>query len=173
MTLNNLLSQLEDALVDSSGEIYEWLENHHIDRDEAIALHDEIELNGKVEEEWEVYEALLMYIDYGREWVVEWLKDNKIKGLGISINEKNLKEYAKCDWLWRESNNIVLHVIEGIVDYYDFDSELCKLQNEYGFIPKVLILGWKDFGRFGDMSNDIIGKRIRKIIMSYAIYFVN
>lgn len=68
MTLNNLLSQLEDASVDSSGEIYEWLENHHIDRGEAIALHDEIELAGKVEEEWEVYEALLMYIDYGREW---------------------------------------------------------------------------------------------------------
>lgn len=68
MTLNNLLSQLKDALVDGSDEIYEWLENHHIDRDEAIALHDEIELAGKVEEEWEVYEALLMYIDYGREW---------------------------------------------------------------------------------------------------------
>lgn len=33
MTLNNLLSQLEDASVNSSGEIYEWLENHHIDRD--------------------------------------------------------------------------------------------------------------------------------------------
>lgn len=68
MTLNNLLVQLEDASLDSSGEIYEWLENNHIDRDEAIALHDEIELAGKVDEEWEVYEALLMYIDYGREW---------------------------------------------------------------------------------------------------------
>ena len=68
MTLNNLLMQLEDASVDSSCEIYEWLENHHIERDEAIALHDEIELAGKVEEEWEVYEALLMYIDYGKEW---------------------------------------------------------------------------------------------------------
>lgn len=68
MTLNNLLNQLEDASVDNSGEIYEWLENHHIDRNEAIALHDEIELAGKVDEEWEVYEALLMYIDYGREW---------------------------------------------------------------------------------------------------------
>lgn len=68
MTLNNLLSQLEDASANSSGEIYEWLENHHIDRDEAIDLHDEIELAGKVEEEWEVYEALLMYIDYNREW---------------------------------------------------------------------------------------------------------
>lgn len=67
MTLNNLLSQLEDALVDGSDEIYDWLENHHIDRDEAIALHDEIELAGRVEEEWEVYEALLVYIDYGRE----------------------------------------------------------------------------------------------------------
>ena len=68
MTLNNLLMHLEYASVDSSCEIYEWLENHNIDRDEAIALHDEIELAGKVEEEWEVYEALLMYIDYGKEW---------------------------------------------------------------------------------------------------------
>ena len=68
MTLNNLLIQLEDASVDSSNEIYEWLENHHMARDEAIALHDEIELAGKVEEEWEVYNALVMYIDYGREW---------------------------------------------------------------------------------------------------------
>lgn len=68
MTLNDLLNQLENALIDSSDEIYEWLENHHIDRDEAIALKDEIELAEKVEEEWEVYEALLMYIDYGREW---------------------------------------------------------------------------------------------------------
>ena len=68
MTLNNLLSQLEDALVDGSCEIYEWLEKHHIDRDESIALKDEIELAGKVEEEYEVYEALNMYIDYNREW---------------------------------------------------------------------------------------------------------
>ena len=68
MTLNNLLIQLEDASVDSSGEIYEWLENHHIERDEAIALHDEIELAGKVDEEWEVYNALVMYVNYNREW---------------------------------------------------------------------------------------------------------
>ena len=68
MTLNNLLIQLENASVDSSNEIYEWLENHHIDRNEAIDLHDEIELAGKVEEEWEVYNALVMYIDYNREW---------------------------------------------------------------------------------------------------------
>lgn len=68
MTLNNLLSQLKDASVDSSSEIYEWLETHHIDRDEAVVLHDEIELAGKVDEEWEVYYALIRYIDYGREW---------------------------------------------------------------------------------------------------------
>ena len=68
MTLNNLLIQLEDASVDSSNEIYEWLENHHIDRNEAIALHDEIELAGKVDEEWEVYNALVMYVNYNREW---------------------------------------------------------------------------------------------------------
>lgn len=68
MTLNNLLIQLEDTGLDNYHDIYEWLENHHIDRNEAIALHDEIELAGRVEEEWEVYQALLMYIDYNREW---------------------------------------------------------------------------------------------------------
>lgn len=68
MTLNNLLNQLEDALVDGLCEIYEWLDNHHIDRDEAIALKDEIELAGKVDEEYEVYTALMMYIEYNSEW---------------------------------------------------------------------------------------------------------
>lgn len=68
MTLNNLLTQLEDALVDSVDEIYEWLDNHHIDRKEAIALKDEIELAGKIEKEYEVYTALMMYIEYNSEW---------------------------------------------------------------------------------------------------------
>lgn len=68
MTLDNFLIQLKDIGLDNYHDIYDWLENHHMARDEAIALHDEIELAGKVEEEWEVYEALLMYIDYNREW---------------------------------------------------------------------------------------------------------
>ena len=88
MTLNNLLIQLEDASVDSSSEIYEWLENHHIDRDEAIALHDEIELAGKVEEEWEVYKALVMYIDYGREW------DEQETKFCIKIGKNETRSYT-------------------------------------------------------------------------------
>lgn len=35
MTLNNLLIQLDD----NSSEIYEWLENHHTNRDDDIYMY--------------------------------------------------------------------------------------------------------------------------------------
>lgn len=57
-------------------EIYDWLNSHNISRDAAINLIHEVELamqinredGDKVNELWEIYQALTMYVNPYREW---------------------------------------------------------------------------------------------------------
>lgn len=57
-------------------EIYDWLDSHNISRDAAINLMHEVELaiqinredKDKVDELWEIYQALTMYVNPYREW---------------------------------------------------------------------------------------------------------
>lgn len=57
-------------------EIYDWLDSHNISRDAAINLMREVEIamqinredEDKVNELWEIYQALTMYVDPYREW---------------------------------------------------------------------------------------------------------
>ena len=68
-----------------------------------------------------------------------------VKGLGISVNEQNIAKFVKDESINALGNNVVMHVIEGLVDYYTFADALKDCIFEY---PKVLILGKKDFGRY-------------------------
>lgn len=79
-----LYDWIEDAVrreelnlpVKSYHEIYDWLEGHNISRDAAINLMHEVEIaiqvnredEDKVNELWEIYQALTMYVDPYREW---------------------------------------------------------------------------------------------------------
>lgn len=74
-----------------------------------------------------VYHDLLVFL----------LKDDLIKGLGISITNNNFK-YIES--LLNYTDNIVYHVIVG-VNKIDILDELIKFKN-----PKVLVLGYKKYG---------------------------
>lgn len=57
-------------------EIYDWLNSHNISRDTAINLMQEVEIaiqvnredEDKVDDLWEIYQALTMYVNPYREW---------------------------------------------------------------------------------------------------------
>lgn len=57
-------------------EIYDWLDSHNISRDTAINFMQEVEMaiqvnredEDKVDDLWEIYQALTMYVNPYREW---------------------------------------------------------------------------------------------------------
>lgn len=67
MTLKYFLIRLEEAWCKTSIDMYRWLEIRDIAIKEAITLKNEVESANKVDELWEVYQALTMYIKYNKE----------------------------------------------------------------------------------------------------------
>lgn len=84
----------------------------------------------------------------------ELIADDLIKGLGISINGYKYNEIIELKKL---SNNIVYHIIAGIHDTKILD-KLIELGN-----CKVLVLGYKTFGR----GKDYFSKEVAENIMSW------
>lgn len=84
-----------------------------------------------------------------KELVNELIKDKLIYGLGVSLNEINKEtiEFAKIN------RNTVFHVINGIFTDYD------KLANK-GL--KILILGYKKFGRGKEFFSEIVENKMRE-----------
>lgn len=84
-----------------------------------------------------------------KELVNNLIKDKLIYGLGVSLNEINEEtiEFARIN------RNTVFHVINGIFTSFD------KLANK-GL--KILILGYKKFGRGKDFFSEIVDKRMRE-----------
>lgn len=81
------------------------------------------------------------------------LEEDLIKGLGISINGDDFEKIKELKSL---SNNIVYHVIAGVHDISILDT-LNELDN-----CKVLILGYKTFGRGGLYLNSKVTENILK-----------
>lgn len=67
------------------------------------------------------------------------LNDNLVKGIGVSVNGEYTESLKK---LCRLSDNVVFHVIAGVHDV-DFMDKLIILTGN----PKILVLGYKKFGR--------------------------
>ena len=84
-----------------------------------------------------------------KELINNLIKDKLIYGLGVSLNEINEEtiEFAKVN------KNTVFHVINGIFTGFD------KLANK-GL--KILILGYKKFGRGKDFFSEIVDKRMKE-----------
>ncbi|MBR3890437.1 MAG: hypothetical protein IKJ30_00010 [Bacilli bacterium] len=84
-----------------------------------------------------------------KELVNNLIKDKLIYGLGVSLNEINNEtiEFAKVN------KNTVFHIINGI--FTDFD----KIANK-GL--KILILGYKKFGRGKDFFDEVVEKRMEE-----------
>lgn len=86
-----------------------------------------------------------------RQQTIDYLKRGLIKGLGVSVMDYNLENFLNDKELQDVSSNIVIHIIEGINSFYNVKEKLFNCSWKY---PKVLILGKKNFGRYGMLSED-------------------
>lgn len=86
-----------------------------------------------------------------RQQTIDYLKRGLIKGLGVSVMDYNLENFLNDKELQDISSNIVIHIIEGINSFYNVKEKLFNCSWKY---PKVLILGKKNFGRYGMLSED-------------------
>lgn len=86
-----------------------------------------------------------------RQQTIDYLKRGLIKGLGVSVMDCNLENFLNDKELQDVSFNIVIHIIEGINSFYNVKEKLFNCNWKY---PKVLILGKKNFGRYGMLSED-------------------
>lgn len=86
-----------------------------------------------------------------RQQTIDYLKRGLIKGLGVSVMDCNSENFLNDKELQDVSFNIVIHIIEGINSFYNVKEKLFNCNWKY---PKVLILGKKNFGRYGMLSED-------------------
>lgn len=86
-----------------------------------------------------------------RQQTIDYLKRDLIKGLGVSVMDCNLENFLNDKELQDISSNIVMHIIEGINSFYNVKEKLFSCNWKH---PKVLILGKKNFGRYGMLSED-------------------
>lgn len=81
------------------------------------------------------------HLSRSKDNLIEFLEDDLIKGLGISIKPKQIfQDFSIIKELQNVTQNIVFHVIAGIHDIAIIES---LKQFDY---CKVLVLGYKDFG---------------------------
>lgn len=86
-----------------------------------------------------------------RQQTIDYLKRGLIKGLGVSVMDCNLENFLNDKELQDVSSNIVIHIIEGINSFQNVKEKLFNCSWKH---PKVLILGKKNFGRYGMLSED-------------------
>lgn len=86
------------------------------------------------------------------EYIKKLIDQHLVKGLGLSVNEQNIAKFTQDESIKALGNNVVMHVIEGLVKYKTFKDALNKCIFEY---PKVLILGKKNFGRYTKEKSDL------------------
>jgi len=98
------------------------------------------------------YKGLIKYLIF----------EDLIKGVGISIINKNL---TPLKWLHQISENIVYHIIAGI-NMPSIIDEIIKITNN----PKILILGYKTFGRGIKFYNPNIEENIKQWYRSTSNY---
>lgn len=90
------------------------------------------------------------------------LKEGLIKGLGVSIT--NIEQFIMSG-TWKWSENVVAHLIEGICDDPLNIIQKCEHQHDFvnrNFKPKILILGWKDFGRFHNNKDSKVNEKSKR-----------
>lgn len=94
--------------------------------------------------------------------IIDLIKKDLVKGVGISITNNN---FSIVKELMNISNNIVLHLIIGVHDV-DIMPELLALGN-----IKILLLGYKDFGRGIKFHSEIVDTKINDWNKSINKYF--
>lgn len=89
------------------------------------------------------------------------IRENIIKGIGISISDNVYRVARQIDELYTRTNNLVFHVIAGINEISVL-RDLREIKKDY----KVLILGYKEFGR-GEKFFEIRSKSIQLNIQQW------
>ena len=84
--------------------------------------------------------------------ISQFLDKELIKGLGVSVNSKNLDDIEQI-----YNNNVVFHLIVGVHSV----SILMKIVQKFEH-PKVLLLGYKQFGRGIDHYSSKVRYNIKK-----------
>ena len=54
------------------------------------------------------------------EYIKKLIDQHLVKGLGLSVNEQNIAKFAQDESIKALGNNVVMHVIEGLVKYKTF-----------------------------------------------------
>ena len=76
----------------------------------------------------------------------EWIQNKYIHGLGISYTPAMMDQ---CVAIAKESSNVVFHMIMGVNTVDDLNRLIEKVEN-----PKVLLLGYKQYGRGESYYNE-------------------
>lgn len=95
-----------------------------------------------------------------RVFIQNLIDQNLVKGVGISLTKNNLDTT-----LLPKTSNLVFHVIAGVQEYKIID-DLLKAISE----PKILILGYKEYGFGKDFLNQTIRDRLHSWKMSLPHY---
>jgi len=94
--------------------------------------------------------------------IEELISEGLIKGIGVSITSNNFVYIKKLSAL---TKHMVIHVIAGVADVKIMD-RLIELDN-----PKVLVLGYKQFGFGIDYYSDAVQQSINKWYSHIRQYF--
>ena len=67
MTLKYFIIRLKDAWCRTATDVYRWLELNELTKKEVIDLKSEIEHADKVDELWDIYSSLTMYLKHSKD----------------------------------------------------------------------------------------------------------
>jgi MoaA/NifB/PqqE/SkfB family radical SAM enzyme len=87
-----------------------------------------------------------LHIRKNFEQLREWIQNKYIHGLGISYTPAMMDQ---CVAIAKESSNVVFHMIMGVNTVDDLNRLIEKVEN-----PKVLLLGYKQYGRGESYYNE-------------------
>lgn len=87
------------------------------------------------------------------EFINKLVQENLVKGIGISWND--YMTTSESMRLWKrilKNPRAVIHIIAGLVNTVTLDEFLTELKQD-GIIPKMLVLGYKNYGRAEQIWN--------------------
>lgn len=88
------------------------------------------------------------------EFINKLVQENLVKGVGVSWND--YMTTSESMRLWKrilKNPRVVIHVIAGLINTVTFSEFLSELEQD-GIIPKMLVLGYKNYGRAEQIWNE-------------------
>lgn len=92
------------------------------------------------------------------EFINRLVEKNLVKGVGVSWND--YMTTTESMRLWKrilKNSRVVIHVIAGLINTVTFNEFLNELKQD-GIVPKMLVLGYKNYGRAEQIWNEYSDK---------------